>query len=233
MIDTHELDLIFSPRPPHCCTASKLGWLIGIRQDYFERWFKWYPCNCHFEFIDNKFKKPNFQQLIEVVKKIRPKYAVAPDIFPDSPLKEIIDVYHNLKLYSKVILVPKSLQAVKYIDSLNEDFIVGFSTGAYLKASKYAATLNYDPIPFEWFAQYPIHILGGNPHLQLSLLEKFPNIVSADGNMIDMIARRFGKYWKAGKWLRAPELTRNQLVERSLTDIKQAWIDAHEDELDG
>jgi hypothetical protein len=53
-------------------------------------------------------------------------------------------------------------------------------------------------VPLEEFAAWPVHLLGGSPHAQMRLylrLAPTADVVSADGNMMQLMAVRWCQFW--------------------------------------
>ena len=118
--------------------------------------------------------------------------------------------------------VPKCAAA---FDIFEDDVVLGYPNG-------YSTV---DPIeystPRDWRGR-PVHILGGNPHRQLSVLRTLiqptltddppADIVGVDGNSVLKAAYK-GDYWTAGGYRTADHLSIRETVSRSLLEIKGFW----------
>lgn len=93
----------------------------------------------------------------------------------------------------QVIIVPK----VDHIDRLPHQVGQAQVVLGYSVPTRYGGTT----LPLWAFAGWPVHLLGGNPHTQMDCwryLAPIADVVSADGNMAQLMACRYCQFWTNG-----------------------------------
>lgn len=187
------VDIIFCQggTSPHSHIAFDEGWLPGARSDDTLR-----GRNKHVipVMIDWNFTQPNWGRHMTYIKRHRPKYATAPDIYSPDDLSETRDRVAEIAEYADhVIVVPKANGIIDEIMTWPK-VILGYSV-----PTKYGAT----DVPVWEFAQHPVHLLGGGPKAQLDL-SRFMNVISADCKA-HFRAAGFGQYYDTS--LRSQKIT--------------------------
>jgi hypothetical protein len=136
------------------------------------------PARVYFapEFVDNEYKKPDFETYLKAIQEHQPRLATVIDWMRPEQRKEVLAWAEAIAPYVEIILViPKVIGSVSSIPRV----IGGTSVRlAYSVPTSYGGT----PIPYNEFTDWPVHILGGSPQ-KARRLTRFLNVVSVDGNM--------------------------------------------------
>jgi len=146
-------------------------------------------------FADQDWKNPNRRQYMAQLRKYRPKIATVLDLQSLDQLREVLNWAEEASQFCDyVVIIPKIPFVVRRLPKKinNKEVILGYSV-----PTKYGAT-SVNP---EEFAKWPVHLLGGSPHRQMSIwdiMSKYSHIFSVDGNFIQMIALRYNKFWTNG-----------------------------------
>jgi len=171
------VEIFLCHRYPFTYFASMIGYSIGTRadQDDTNMVDKAISAGVSIDFIDNDFKKPDHEIVIQKSKEYDAKYAVCPDIFNEEDLDSVLETAQRLENNGTTpIIVPKTNFDKSNID---EDWILGFSV-----SSDYGGTA----VPYNFFEDYKTHLLGGNIKNQEDaydrLLETGADVVSLDSN---------------------------------------------------
>jgi len=123
----------------------------------------------------------------------------------------------------RVLLIPKCDVVGKLPRHIgNADVVLAFSV-----PTRYGGT----PLPLWEFAGWPIHLLGGAPHVQMQYalhLQSIADVISVDGNYFQMKATRFCEHWQApGRWVADGYTTETDApydaFEKSCRNIMSAW----------
>lgn len=199
-------------------------WMVGMRSDKHP----YMPIS----FMDIRYKQPNFERHLAMIKEHQPKYAVVPDLSDDySEKQDVLRALHQAEQitaiapHTTVLIVPKRSAQLQWIPS---DFSLGYSIPTSNGGAKFGL----------WkLSGRRVHLLGGNPHYQMKLYRLHRHNVhihSADGNMAQKAAFEFSKFWTNNRWIKHPEATQNkdeqkpdlpyECIRMSLQNIKQAWI---------
>lgn len=202
--------------------THRAKWLVGMRSNKYAK--------CHVDFMDADYMRPNWDRHLAMCKEHQPKYAVVPDmsdsIFDVEDIRRALRQADILQQYAQVVyIVPKLAQHIALIP---EEYAIGYS----VPSSNGAATYN-----FQRLAGRRLHLLGGSPHFQMRLyreMKEYASFPSVDGNMLQRMAFRAGKYWSgslySGGWKEHPEKhTRKpnlalECIEWSLENIRNAWL---------
>ena len=209
-----NIDLILCSRPPFCCYSKDRGMLVGARSDHSQQ----LSC-CKPDFLDFNFHKPNFRKHLDIVKRFQPKYAIAPDLYTQEQLPEVLEQAEQLAKHAEqVIIVPKFSGAIR---QMPKQYIIALSV-----PSKYGDCGNI--LMAEFFGR-KVHLLGGSPHYQYKLWRHLPgaDIISIDGNAY-MLSANFGDFWDADKcgWnrtLRGKSIDRGELIKMSVDNVIRFW----------
>jgi len=185
-------------------------------------------------FADQDWKKPNRERYMAEMAKYRPVMASVLDLEREAQLPEVLSWAEEAAQYIEcVMIIPKAHGIIERLPHRigGACVVLGYSV-----PTRYAGT---EVATWE-FAGWPVHLLGGSPHAQMRLAH-YMNVVSADGNMANLMATRYCQFWTPGdaryasnRWwptLRAanggvmldvPDLP-YIAFERSCKNIIQAW----------
>lgn len=128
-------------------------------------------------FLDFPFTNPdaNFHSHIKAVKKLKPNLTVAPDIEKGRKLDDVIRMGNRLlELTDDVILVPKSCHP----SNIPDRFRVGLALNNFGSGSPYGV--------WDYKKCKSVHILGGTPNQQLSVISTLDNVDSVDSYTLGM-----------------------------------------------
>ena len=177
--------MITTGRPDLTAYAEEFGYLRGTRLDDEPRYR---DAGVEVDFLDLHWEDPDWAGLLEAVEWHQPAYAIAGDY--DGPNHETInDRARELRSLGveNVIVVPHHEGDLAHVPDWA---VVGYST-----PSEYAAT----DIPLRKYreATHDIHILGGTPHQQHTLLGRLwvDNVQSMDCNSHHKAATIGAKAW--------------------------------------
>lgn len=204
------IDIILCSRPPICCYAKSKGMLVGARSDHSQQ----LSC-CKPEFIDFNFHKPNVRRHLAVVKEMRPKYCVAPDVLDAADLPKVLDIAEQLSEYASNVIVVPHVSGLVY--KIPGEYIIGYSVPTSYGAAEI----------FLWELQgRRVHLLGGTPRRQYELRLYIPGVVSIDGNAY-IKAAQFGEYvgadLKFKKDCKYKGIDMIDLVKKSIDNITCFW----------
>lgn len=161
--------------------AADEGWLLGARSDNTLR-----GKNKHYipVMIDWNFTEPNWGRHMTYIKRHRPKYATAPDVYTQADLARTKDHVAEIAEYAEnVIVVPKVTGIIDEVMTWPKAML------GYSVPTKYGAT----DVPIWEFERHPVHLLGGGPKAQLDLA-RMMNVVSMDCKA-HFRAAAFGRYY--------------------------------------
>lgn len=183
-----EIDLIY------CAASNKYldkiaieaGYLYGARlpvayvYDYAPLYF-----------ADQEWENPDREKYVSALKKHKPEMATVLDLEREDQFDEVMDWAEEVaQIVNSVIIIPKVNGIIKRLprEINGKRVILGYSV-----PTKFSKT----EVPIEEFQGWPVHLLGGSPHAQMRLADKF-NTVSIDGNYILKMATRFCQFWVPG-----------------------------------
>lgn len=204
--------------PAFARIAVECGWLYGARlpATVYERvWF-----------ADQDWKRPDRAAYMKALALHRPEVATVLDWEREDQWPEVLSWAEEAAQYvRRVVIIPKVVDAVCRVPGRvgGADVVLGFSV-----PTAYGGT----PCPAWEFRGRPVHLLGGSPQRQMFVAQHL-NVVSADGNMAALMARR-GRTWlrrptRKGHWNQLADLgdTRTdpaaECFRRSLLEIGAAW----------
>lgn len=178
-------------------------------------------------FADQDWKRPSRSAYMSALAKHRPNMATVIDWEHDSQLPDVLDWAEEAAQYAgKILLIPKVMGG---IDQLPEKIGGADVVLAYSVPTRYGHTC----VPPWEFSGWPVHLLGGSPHQQLSLWRQMPycDIISVDGNGYQRKATKYCESWEPpGRWVSDGDRnTRGgpaRAFARSCANIAQAWADA-------
>ena len=216
-----HLDLIYCAGDNERLTrmAYDAGFLIGIRSGRSSHGF---PVH----FVDIEYRRPNFDKHLQAVKRYQPKYATVLDLSEQEVSTQDIEralmQYEQLASYCQIpLIVPKRFGQIAL---LPPDVALGYSIPTSYGGAK--------DIKLWEFEGRRIHLLGGSPQKQLECyqtLSACAQVVSADGNMAQLMATQFAKYWETGRWVEHPQRGTNtpdiylDCWKRSCSNIREEW----------
>ena len=171
------------------------------------------------EFVDWPFTKDevSFENHLEVVKRERPRYAVAPDIENDSNFSLRINQADILAEHAEiVIVVPKAVKPREVPDR----FRIGIP-----------AQEKFGGVPWpvwEYRGCGEVHILGGSPKRQQDLASYIERVDSVDSTSPQKGAK-FGDVWTGDGW---EELDTNYYdrIEESMENCLRMWNESVDEE---
>lgn len=223
----NKLDLIYCAGDNERLTrmAYEAGFLIGIRSGRSAHGFP-------VQFVDIEYKRPNFERHLKTVERYRPKYATVPDLSDQylrnrevslSDIERALKQYEQLSNYCQIpLIVPKLPEQLPLIPQ-------GIALGWSIRTSYGGVSEEMKPWHFEGRR---IHLLGGSPHEQIDLYRKLSlcaEVMSADGNMAQLMATQWAKYWDSGVWVEHPQRGTNtpdiylDCWQRSCEHIRAEW----------
>jgi len=197
--------------------AYDAGFLLGIRSD---RRSYGLPIS----FVDIEYRHPDFDAHLAVVARLKPRYATVPDLSEievcEQDIERAVNQAELLRSYcDHPLIVPKLSGQLAFIPP---EYAIAYSVPTSYGGAKYGV----------WkLSGRRIHLLGGSPHMQMKLYRYLSGeVMSADGNMAQLMATRFARYWQGGKWVSHPERhtgTKDLYLDcwrRSCVNIREAWI---------
>lgn len=185
------------------------GALVGFESGVVPKYdFDW-------QFIDYPFTRDDadFEDHLDVVRDVRPKYAVAPDAEDDITLDDAISMGDRLLDYADVvILVPKENA---HPTDIPDRFRVG-----YTAQPKWGSNVPWKLREFQDVGD--VHLLGGSPFKHFDLAQYDIDVRSVD-TASPLKAAQFGDVWTAAGWDERPDLSYYERVERSYANVNAAW----------
>lgn len=193
--------------------AARSGVLIGYESSETRP-----PDEIPIDFVDWPFRKIDegsaidevFEQHLAVVKRERPKYAVAPDIDEHVGYIEAIQYALKLQRYcDTVIVVPKSVHP----RDVPRQFRVGMPC-----QDRFGGT----PHPWTEYANCKeVHLLGGNPAKQTQIGKYYVPVCSLD-TAVPISRARWGKVWTGKKFIRKRKGFYGS-IEESFATLWREW----------
>lgn len=161
------------------------------------------------EFADQDWKQPNREAYMAVLQKHKPRMATVLDWEHDEQLPEVLAWAEEVAalVTESVLIIPKVLGGVARLPRIigGRQVRLGYSV-----PTRHGGT----QVPAWEFLGWPVHLLGGSPHAQMSLagisLDSRPpmmgfakgvprlNVQSVDGNMHHLMATWHCQFWMPG-----------------------------------
>jgi hypothetical protein len=200
--------------------CQRANWMAGIRSDK-------YPVTSatRIQFIDVRYKFPNFARHLELVKRFKPLYVTVPDLsermVSREDIRRALRQAEELAPYCGTTLIVPKLSG--QLALLPKEMPIGYSVPSRYGSASY---------PLWELEGRQVHLLGGSPHKQMNLyryISCLAVVVSADGNMHQHMSG-YGKYWRAGRWVKHPAhgsgdaSVSYECIAWSLRNIRQAWL---------
>ena len=142
-------------------------------------------------FADQNWKNPNLDRYVAAIEQHRPVMASVLDWERAEQLPEVIAWAEMIAPFVQIIMIiPKVIGGVHQIPlSIGGNPVrLGYSV-----PTRHGGTF----VPVWEFGNRPVHLLGGSPHEQRRLT-RYLNVSSIDGNMHQMMAIKFNKFYSAG-----------------------------------
>lgn len=172
------------------------------------------------EFLDWDFRlaSKNFylvkKRHLQLVKEIRPRLVMAPDIMhndTEEKIRKKLEFVDELAKYAERVVVP-----IHKFHQLLKDYELAYPNSPSF-SPKNAFTV--------WEVQdYVTHLLGGSPHRQARMMKYFSNVISVDGNSVFRAAISFGKAWfPPNKWVKMPNAGFYNIFKTSIENVLEFW----------
>jgi O-succinylbenzoate synthase len=167
--------------------ALTAGYVLGAqlpRTVYFPLWM-----------ADQDWKRPNRSRYMAALAEHRPTVATVLDWERDEQLPEVLDWAEEAAQHvERVMIVPKVVGRVGRIPRRigGADVVLAYSVPTRFGGSS---------VPLWEMAGWPIHLLGGSPHVQMRCwqhLSPIADVVSADGNLAQKMATQWCQFWVNG-----------------------------------
>lgn len=202
-----------TPTLIYCADGNKRFAEIAIRHGYL--YGAQLPNTVYFApyFADQDFKRPRYVRYIQALKKHRPVLASVLDWMREDQFAEIIMRAEEVSQYcDEVMIISKVPGGISRIPRVinGKPVRLGYSV-----PTSFGGT----PVDTSEFEGWPVHLLGGSPHRQMGLAKKM-NVVSADGNMAQLMANTHCAYFGNG----AATYAKNRFWPK-LNENKLEWID--------
>lgn len=160
-------------------------------------------------FCDQDWKRPDKAAYLTALAEHRPHMATVLDLEHRNQLGEVLGWVEEAAAFVEVIIIiPKVSGIIAQLPHLirGREVRLGYSV-----PTGYGGTA----VPVQEFMGWPVHLLGGSPQAQMKLagvhfqprpkrampfLSKVPrlNVVSADGNMAMLMAKKHCQFWEPG-----------------------------------
>lgn len=191
--------------------AIKAGFMVGAQL----------PCTTYLPlyFADQNWKKPDRTAYLAALEKHQPYMATVLDLERLNQLDEVLAWAEDAAQWvAVVIIIPKAQGIISRLPRSigGRPVRLGFSV-----PTKFGGT----ELPVWEFAGWPVHLLGGSPHRQMAIA-RYMDVQSADGNVINLAATNFCKYWQDGRWYSITPRQGDAPYEafrRSCENIMAAW----------
>jgi hypothetical protein len=180
-------------------------------------------------FADQNWKKPNRAAYMAVLEQHRPVMASVLDLERREQLSEVLDWAEEAAQWSQsIMIIPKVSGIIQRLPRRigDADVVLGYSI-----PTRHGGTSVWSSEFFGW----PIHLLGGSPHAQMRHAARMRGVVSADGNMANLLAHRC-RFWRQerglnGHWIQLSECgdgdwgvgANAEAFRRSCENIMQVW----------
>jgi hypothetical protein len=148
------------------------------------------PCTIYYPiwFADQNWKKPDRQAYMSALSQYRPMMATVLDLEREAQLSEVLSWAEEVAQYVQIVqIIPKVSGIISKLPRRigGADVRLGYSV-----PTRHGATF----VPIWEFEGWSVHLLGGSPHAQMRLCY-YLDVQSVDGNMANLMAVRFCKYW--------------------------------------
>lgn len=145
------------------------------------------------DFVDQKWKRPNFEGYINALATHRPRLATVLDYQSIGQLARVLwwGICVSPFVTEAIIIIPKLQGSIPLLPR----HIGGKSVRlGYSVPTAYGGT----ELPIWDFSGWPVHLLGGSPGKQMNLA-RYLDVKSCDGNMAQKMAVKHCAFWLPGK----------------------------------
>lgn len=155
-------------------------------------------------FADQDWKKPNRQAYMAALAKHRPTMASVLDLERAEQLSEVLSWAEEAAQYAeRIMIIPKAHGIIARLPRTigGAAVVLGYSI-----PTRHGGT----SVWMGEFVGWPTHLLGGSPQAQMRCAARLGGVVSADGNMHALQARRC-RFWRRekgskGHWVQLSEV---------------------------
>lgn len=180
-----------APTLIYCADGNRRFAEIALRNGY--KYGAQLPNTVYFTpyFADQNWKKPVRDSYMATLKKYRPALATVLDWENEKQYNEVMNWAEEAAQYVEaVIIIPKVIGGIKRLPRSisGKPIRLGYSA-----ASSFSGT----PVSLSEFAGWAVHCLGGGPARQMEVARTV-NVISADGNYIQNVARKFSQFYAPG-----------------------------------
>lgn len=174
-------------------------------------------------FADQNWKNPNREKYIAALALHKPHMASVLDLERPDQVEEVLGWAEDAARHVEtVMIIPKYKEAIRDIPLIicNKPVRLGYSVPTEFGGS---------PVPLRDFHDWPVHLLGGSPSIQMELWQHL-NVHSADGNSAQRAAMN-GTVFTGTRWLTVNKYLGYQVnkdmiykaFDISCENIKMAW----------
>ena len=225
LTDAQQVDYVgFLHREPFVIDAYRLGFSVGIREDYtYQNTLR--NVDVPVEILDNDFRNPDLDRYIRRFEGYNPQVGILGDAYDRTEARRYNRAAQELKGKFndvEIIVVPKCREA---IDAIDDDIILGYPMGYSDQAAD-----EYTNI-VDWRGRR-VHLLGASPPKQYKAIQALTqprvtgeppaDIVGVDWNGVHLAALK-GEYFTPHGYQNADNLSIRKTVCRSLDWIKRYW----------
>lgn len=146
-------------------------------------------------FSDQDWKKPNRERYMNAVKEHAPRFATVLDLEREDQFNEVMSWANEASQYvsEAVLIIPKVSGIIdripEKINGVDIRLAYSVATGGQSQYSEGTS------VSLAEFGNRPTHLLGGSPKRQVELSKQIKNVVSADGNYVQMLATRYNQFF--------------------------------------
>lgn len=222
-----------------CLTASPRFSAIG--RTYGWRYGTQLPCTVYPDFdlyfADQDWKRPCRDTYMDALARYRPTMATVLDLEHREQYSDVLDWAAQAAAWvQQVVIIPKITGIIPMIPDRigSAHIILGYSV-----PTRYGGTT----VPIWEFADRPVHLLGGSPHVQMAYWCVFTGhpapawmserlrtfvakhqmfgrsvVVSVDGNMAARMANTHAAFWRQDRGAKGHWVQLQEIQEGHLTD---------------
>jgi hypothetical protein len=219
----------FLHRIPFALDAFQLGFLTGFREDCTYQQQQYTDLELPVGMLDNDFRNPDLDRYVERFFEYEPQVGVIGDAYDVNEVDEYVTAAREIQgsyPNADLVIVPKCRAA---IHAVPDDLVVGYSRG-------YADRLAHEfSDPVDWRGRR-VHILGGSPPKQLSVINQLTRPTLTDDPPADIVGldwngvhrgAQFGEFWTPDGWddsgRDADHVTVRKTVRHGLARVREFW----------
>jgi GNAT superfamily N-acetyltransferase len=198
----------------YCADGNKRYAEIAIRYGF--QYGAQLPKTVYFRpvFTDQNWRKPDRAKYMTALAEYRPRLATVLDLEREDQLPDVLAWATEAAQYvsEAVIIIPKVFSIIQQLprEIAGKQVRLGYSV-----PTKFAGT----EVPVWEFGGWPVHLLGGSPHVQMSLVQ-YMDVRSADGNYATKMANQHCAYYAHG----TARYAKNRYWPK-LNENKLEWVD--------